>query len=508
MKIDLFGRHKIYIEQSAEQINKGNLAEIISKILAVHNKNKCEITYLHEYLKGKQPILERQKQVNADITNKIVENHAAEIQTFKVGFTFGEPVQYVLYGDCDIHDKERRNDPRVKAYNELMRNDNKISKDKKLGDWLFQCGIGYRMCLPTPTGAAYPFYTVVPDPRQAWVALQDNFVEAPVLCGYTNRQGSKMDVWSIYKHWTITYATDSEGNITNDKPKIDEQPNVIGLLPIIQYAANETMQGCFEVVIDICDALNNLESNGVDSVEQVVQSLLWFNNIDIDEAKLNDVQRLKAIVTKSMNGYPATIQSVSQNLDQSQTSTLKDDLYKSMLTIAAVPDRRASTGGNTGQAIILSEGWVMAESAARDFENIFKCSENDFIKLSLKICANTHSSTPTDLGNLSAHEIDIHFTRRQNDNLLVKTQGLMNMLTSGVHPRHAFKICGLFSDPEQAYLDSKDYLAKYLIGEGTGEELIAAADNTDNTALSDEILAAFTKFNENVESINNEQEEA
>ena len=69
---------------------------------------------------------------------------------------------------------------------------------------------------------------------------------------------------------------------------------------------------------------------------------------------------------------------------------------------------------------------MLAESAARDFENIYKLSEREFISLALKICKNT-KVTPKELADLTLSDIDIHFTRRQSDNLLVKTQGLMNI---------------------------------------------------------------------------------
>lgn len=44
--------------------------------------------------------------------------------------------------------------------------------------------------------------------------------------------------------------------------------------------------------------------------------------------------------------------------------------------------------------------------------------------------------------------------------MLVKTQGLLNMKTFGIHPRVAIQTADLFSDPQQVYVDSREYLAK------------------------------------------------
>ena len=263
------------------------------------------------------------------------------------------------------------------------------------------------------------------------------------------------------------------------------------------------MLGCFEPVLDLCEALNNIESNSVDGIEQFIQSFIWFNNCEVDENGLERLKDLGAISTSSPPGMQANIKILSETLDQIQTSTLKENIYQSLLTISSVPDRRESTGGNTGQALILANGWVLAEAAARDFENIYKLSERAFIELALKICEMSQT-TPRKLGDLALSDVDIHFTRRMTDNLLVKTQALMNMLSAGVHPRYAFKICGLFNDPEQAYLDSQPYLEKYLRGEGTGEEIINAADNTSST-VSDELLDAMRKIKENLDNGNDEE---
>lgn len=492
--IGLFGRRTIYVNESPENITSKNVVNVLEKIMPYHLKNSIECNYLYEYAKGKQPIMNREKQIRADINNKIVENHALEILTFKVGYAFGEPVAFVLHGDCDVHDPEKKNDERMSAFNELLRADNKNSKDKTLGNWIYTCGIGYRMCLPSKDGADHPFDSYVLDPRRTFVAVKDDYTEEPVLCGFHNRSRTQFDIFTKYKHWYIRYALDNNGVIDTTKPPVvEEKVNLYKLLPIVQYKANDQMQGCFEIVIDSCNALNTLESNGVDGIEQFIQSFIWFNNCDVDKEGLKELKDLGAISTKSSAGLQASIKILSETLDQQQTSVLKENIYQSMLTIAAVPDRRESTGGNTGQALILANGWIMAESAARDFENIYKQSEREFINIALTICKDA-STKPEKLGDLALPDVDIHFTRRMTDNLLVKTQALMNMLQAGVHPRHAFKICGLFNDPEQAYLDSEPYLQKYINGEGSGAELLKKADN--NSPIADDILAAMVKLEE------------
>jgi hypothetical protein len=60
--------------------------------------------------------------------------------------------------------------------------------------------------------------------------------------------------------------------------------------------------------------------------------------------------------------------------------------------------------------------------------------------------------------NLSVRDIEIKFSRRNYDNLQTKSQVLTTLLSNPkIHPELAFTHCGLFLDPESAYLQSKQW---------------------------------------------------
>lgn len=79
----MFGRR--VIKTSVTNITSENVTDVLLKALSIHTLNRSEIDYLWEYYKGKQPILNRQKEVRPEINNRIVENRANEIVSFKVG---------------------------------------------------------------------------------------------------------------------------------------------------------------------------------------------------------------------------------------------------------------------------------------------------------------------------------------------------------------------------------------------------------------------------------------
>ncbi|MBE6890017.1 MAG: phage portal protein [Ruminococcaceae bacterium] len=456
-KLSNFGRLELLVED--KKYDNSNIVDALNKLLAQHKKNSQDIQTLWDTYTGKQAILNRVKVIRPEICNKIVENHAAEIVDFKTGFTFGEPVQYIYRGESQ-HDDNSNDDNGIGLLNRIMDMTDKSTKDRELAEWFYICGQAYRIILPDLTNEA-KIQSYVCDPRYTFVAKTADYRRKPKLAvtytceeqglnGFDSKQ--KYSVYSDDHYWLIVDG------------KIIEDCDIFTGIPIIEYRLCPSRQGAFEKVLPLLDALNNMESNRMDGVEQIIQNFIWFNNCEVDAEKLDQLKDKGAIQTRSSNGNQASIQILTTNLDQQQSQTYVDYLYQMVLTIAAVPDRKASAGGNTGQALVIGQGWTGAESAAKAMELEFKAAEKRFLRSALNILKNT-AEYGEQLSSLTFSDVDVKFTRNQTDNLLTKTQGLINQLEAGVHPRIAIANCNLYSDPEQVYLDSQEYLVKWKLQE-------------------------------------------
>ena len=131
-----YGRKIAYT--NVEKITPENIVSVIGKCIGVFNFNKTVIEYLWNYYKGDQPIRYRKKVVRDDIVNKVVENHAYEIVQFKVGQTYGEPVQFVSRKD------DERINKAVDILNDYMVDVDKQSKDIKSGEWQSATGTSFK----------------------------------------------------------------------------------------------------------------------------------------------------------------------------------------------------------------------------------------------------------------------------------------------------------------------------------------------------------------------------
>lgn len=431
------------IKTSVSKITKDNVQEVLFKALETHNLNRSEIDYLYRYYKGEQPIRYRVKETRPDICNKIVENRANEIVSFKVGYLCGEPIQYVSRNGSEETVKA------INALNEFMFAEDKASQDQELVEWQMICGTSYRLVLPDKTGeqdeAPFELYTL--DPRDTFIVYSNEIGNKPMMAVKYSTDEYEQIRYSVYTE--DSYFFIDEGGINEEKSK----PHILGMIPIFEYPANNAKLGAFEVVLPLLDAINNMDSNRMDGIEQLVQAFIKFINCEISKEEYEEFLKLGAIKVKSVDGQNADVGVVTSELNQTQSQTLKDDIYNAVLTICGMPNRngKASTS-DTGSAVIMRDGWSDAEARAKDSENVFKKSEKKMLKLVLRICRELSDV------KLYLKDIDMKFTRRNYDNIQSKSQVLVSMLNCDkIHPQLAFQHSGMFSDSEGAYSMSMKY---------------------------------------------------
>ena len=442
--MEMYGRRVITTDVT--EITSANIVDELNRAFDTHNLNRGEIEYLWNYFRGKQPILQRVKKVRPEICNKIVENRANEIVSFKVGYLCGEPIQYVgRNGDESVSRG-------IAELNEMMFSENKATQDKEIVEWQMIAGTAYRMVLPDKSGEEdeSPFELYTLDPRDSFVVYSSEVGNKPMFAVKYRVDSESNRICSVY-------TANHFWRIIGDKI-VEDTSHALGMIPIFEYPANNARLGAFEIVLPMLDAINNVASNRMDGVEQFIQAFVKFVNCDIDEEQFKELKELGAIKVKSVDGASADVSIVTQELNQIQTQTLVDYLYQTVLTICGMPNRNGgSSTSDTGAAVIMRDGWSLAESRAKDSELMFKKSENEMLKLVLRIVRDTEGLSE-DICNLKLKNLSLQFTRRNYENVQSKSQVLVSMLQQNkIHPRLAFTSSGLFTDPESAYQLSKEY---------------------------------------------------
>lgn len=425
------GRKKILID--TDVITADNVVKYLRETLQTHESNRNACEYLWKYYKGETPVLSKTKEYRESINNVVTEARAMQTVEFYQGYIFGEPVQYNRIGNEEVSED-------VQWLNREMKARDKTALDDELAEKMLVMGVAPRLALPEE-GRIFEIYNL--DPRSAYVVYHNGLGEKPVMCVKYVEKSDSTVVYSVY-------TADCYYEIVDDKVTV-QTPHTMGKVPMTEYCLNNVRMGIFEPGLTIMDAIDNLQSNRMDDIQQFVNSILAIIGAELTEETINKLAAWGAMSLP--DGTDAKY--LNAALSQADIQTFKNDLLAAYTEITGMPNRNGgSSTSDTGSAVLLRDGWEIADAKAKRIETQFKKAERVILGLVLGF------ASLSDI-HLVPEDVDIKFTRRNYENIQTKAQVLTSMLASGkVAPRLAFLHCGMFPDPEQAYLESMEWYEK------------------------------------------------
>ena len=460
--VSLFGRRTIYA--SFDDINRDNLIDVLNESLSLHMRNLLEEEYLYWYRRGVQKILGREKEIRPEINNRVVENHADEIVNFKDGWFLTQPATYVSRTqDEDVLEE-------VDKINEYLYRSGKHHADNETVDWFHTTGVG-AMYVRSEDDPDRPYSVHALDPRSAFVVYSMEPDHRPVMGVNMVMQGERVK-FDVYTRDRI-YKVDGGvmGRLITDTPLLqasavtilEERANALGRIPIIEYRYNSVNMGAFEAVVPLLDAINAVQSDRLDGIDQFIQSLLVFYNCtpgtdeNGDDVTPRMVREAGAIYLKNAGEHKADIKEIASQLDQTQTQVLVDYLYQQVLTICGMPITSKNTGASTsdtGTATLARNGWYQADVSARNTEDLFLQSNAYFDDIMLTILKRKGL-----IGDVKRADFGLQIVRNETVNIQSKAQAYRTLVDGGFHPILAMKKSGVSNDPDKDFEMSKEYLA-------------------------------------------------
>ena len=485
----LYGRRDIF--SGVDEITEENVIDEVNSALVYHLQNVAEEEYLYWYRRGLQPILKRTKERNTIVLNKVVENHAEEITTFKNGYFLQEPAKYV----------SRRSGAKNKVdkLNEYLYRSGKHIADNALADWFHMVGKA-ALYIESNSDPDVPVKTYALDPRSAFVVYSlrpgnEPLYAVNMVIGadtvnidvFTKTNVFRLDGSSKSSEATNYTNFDAIANAVN---KVEDNP--LGAIPIIEYRYNSVNMGAFEGVESLLNSINLIQSNRCDGIEQFIQSIAVAVNCQFeDDVTADKIRKAGMIALRSVGENKADFRILSEELDQQQTQTLVDDLYDQALRICSMPTttKGGKSTSDTGSAVIFRDGWEQAAASARNTEDLFKQSNRWFDKIFTDILR------AKGLLDIKLIDFDLNFVRNETANVQSKAQAMQTMLAAGMHPELAFAKSGISNDPVADIKMSEKYL-KMVWGDpdkvdkteaetnGQGEAEIIESDNNNGENAS------------------------
>lgn len=447
MKDDVYtGRKKIYTSFPPDHnFTREEVIKVVNNSLSKHLDNAREIKRLIEFYKGKQDILGRVKTVRKDVDNKMVINYALATTRDIVGYTFGKPVTYT----------QRKTESRnaIVRLNDYMEMEDKPALDQELANYNSICGVSYRGIFPNEVVSVVddvPFELINLNPETSFIIYSYKIGNGPVLgITYFYDKSEDKTTYYIYSYNKVfeVVATGEMGTIS-DTDTVMESPHILGAIPIVEYNNNQWRMGHWECAISVLNMINLVGSDSVNDVVQFVNSILVAINAEIDQDVLTDIETYKMASIRSPQGLVADLKYISSQLDSNGVQILRQYLEDAYHIIVGVPDRKMrGTGGDTGEAVKLRDGFQDMEIVARTTEMFFKRSEKQVLTIVLNILKQNNIE---EFKNIKLMDIDIKFTRNKTDNLQTKVQAGSTLNAMGLYdPVDITDLMDITTDPQE-----------------------------------------------------------
>ena len=451
------GRKRIIIEK---EINRESLLEILSEAMAIHQDNVTDFRYLIDYYKGKQDILQRSSTsagYNSQINNKTVINYAYSSSRDIVGYLFSKSTQYIC------RDTNHRKE--VEEVANMFNYENGALVDHEAATFASITGMSYLLTLPNKELLGdympdIPIINYAPDIMTTFV-IQSAKIGNPVVMAvtyYTDKTNTYYICYTDKTIYTVTFKGNYSFTVNPSKViEIVEQVNPVGLIPIIQVKNNQFMLGDFEVAISVLNAINQLASDTLNDIENVIKSLLVVIGAEItgnvvDKVKQNRILNLIAGTEKEQ----LDAKFIYQQLDAEGMQNIREYLEEAYKQIIGIPDRktRGGGGGDTGDAVKLRDGWADIEIVARIKEQYFTSAKMKQIAVAVRIMQQLNMLSKS----FSTRYMEIKLPRNTMDNLQTKAQAFSTFNgTKVLHPADSLDMVGITTDVEAKIERGKEY---------------------------------------------------
>lgn len=484
------------------------ILQIMSSVIQIHEKNKTEIKYLKDFKNGIQDIYtEKEKHTRPEINNKTVENWAYAMIDFKRCFLLGKPIQYTQLNDGSSKE--------ISLLNKYCRYEDKKTKDMDIYEDILTCGRGFRYTntdTPKEEDEA-PFELINPDAEYTEIVYSSGirheqlfaFIETPMQY-VTQMQdlvtGEYKDVLVPYSEYNI-YLRNRVFTISNKigemkKVEQSDKPLILGEHIITEYYINKARISLIEIGKDLFNDINYLESLDKDDMEQFVNAIMVFTNAEVDENDLQEIKDLGAVSISSTEGREAKVDLLQQRLNATDTQTYYTRLLTSLHQILGIPvatDSGSVTSGDTGKAKLAGQGYTMAGIRIEGDENMFDMCDRKCLKTILAICK---ASAESNITEIRVSDIESKFSRDTSDNLLIKTQGLLNLYSCDIPREVANTVVNLFNDPHAVSKQQEELFGKQVANNkaNQGNTQITKTNTTNNNDITDEQNNNMTKTTE------------
>ena len=407
---------------------------------------------------------------DTDINNVVLIPNLKAIVDWKAGYVFGNPIKYAQNKSSSTDD--------IEYLNKYVRSVCQRAVDKEVGTWAYATGVGYYFVEPK----SEDFDIETESPYEIYCRESDTCVKVYSSFGgnkplfdilYTTYEEltkekikQTVKVLDVYLPSTLyTYEKRIGVGNSNWVRVKEEQRGLYKKLPLVEKRFNVDGIGIVAMGESMQNALDKLISNGLDNVEDIVNEIFVYSNVNLgdspEEQKQNHtaMKRNGAVVLNTNNkDIKPSLDTISPKMSLSEIRDLFSTINAVFHSSIGVPIEISSTnsGGTTKQGSEVANGYDNAYNRALNDINTFIEADTELLNKIMWICKNTANNK---MDNLAASEIEIKYSLNLTDNMLTKSQSYGTFIQT-MPPAMALRMCRLSNDPEAEGKLIEEYMAK------------------------------------------------
>lgn len=510
----IYGRRKLVTNRQITGDINGDLETvklILRDVMSVHETNQTQEMTLFNIFVNKTDWWSKDKVTREDINNKVSIPNAWALSRTINGYCFGEPVKFIARGSDETENGEAQTtkQAQVEVLSEMLDRMGNHDSDIMATMCASICGVGYKLALPANSdelelnGIPFVINTDIIMPMLAGVVYSNESISRPimgfVIGTYYNEEG-KADgnlytCWTKYAQYMLKDSESGDGYDTvkqiMDGKDVDVYQLSNGRIPLIEVERNPFRKGDWEVATELLELKNNLISNRIDDIQQMVDYIMVLTNCAFEsEEDRNNALQAHLLELKVANpNNPSKAEILKNALDQTSIQQLADYIDLLIQECVGIPNRqeRGGGGGDTGQAVKYRNGFRDLENNAGLIIPKMDKAELQFIDLCLSYCENVKVEGITDL---KARDVRCKFLRSFNDDALSASQAFINLVNGGMDYVNACICSGVGTDPSEInkkILEAWDNGTNFLsLNKGVDSANSATTtENAENTDAND-----------------------
>lgn len=294
--------------------------DLIKKIIKVMEKDAERYQVLQGYYEGKAKIYDRDKDPNKS-NNKLVLPYPSYIVDLLLGLFVGKPVSYTVADEF----KEM-----MVAVQDVFDLNDEQDENTELAKMIGIKGEGREIVYLDEEGQVR-FNEV--EPENLRIIYDDAIIPEPIFAIYVRSYVDASNFDKESKDKLVTVYTDEaikeyklEGS---DLKLIEEQANLFGEIPVIDFKNNDEGIGDFERVIPLIDAINLSQSDTANDFEEFTNAILLLNGMpQVDREDVNQLLEDRVIALMDGQGASWLIKNINDIALENYKLRLDGDIHR------------------------------------------------------------------------------------------------------------------------------------------------------------------------------------